>query len=87
VSTASRPKTKVTFYLDPEIVRMMRVRAARMGVRDSAVVEDALREHFSGALERLAREFEGLSEDEAEQLAYQELEAARASRQRGARRP
>lgn len=48
-------KEKVTVYLTPEVARAMRVSAARRGMKDSEVVEEALREHVGlAALERLA---------------------------------
>ena len=43
-------KRKVTVYLDPEVARAAKVRAARLDKRDSEVIEDALRA-TSGSLD------------------------------------
>lgn len=68
---------KATFYVDPLILRMARVHAARTGRRDSQVVEEALRAHLGlEALDRIATA-SALSEEEALELAYAELHAAR----------
>jgi len=55
-------------------------RATRSGRQEAEVVEDALRRYlgFDGLLEEIwAANAEGLSEDEAMELAYFELRAAR----------
>lgn len=73
-------KRKVTLYLDPDVLRAARVRAARTDQRDSEVVEDALRAYLGfTAVERVwARST--LSEDEAMRLAVAETHAARTER-------
>jgi len=73
-------KRKVTLYLDEDVLRAARVRAARTDKRDSEVVEDALRSYLGfEAVERVwARST--LSEDEAMRLAVAETQAARAVR-------
>jgi hypothetical protein len=38
--------SKATFYLDADVLRATRVRAARTGKRDSDVVEEALRQYL-----------------------------------------
>ncbi|MEJ7702331.1 MAG: hypothetical protein WKF47_00960 [Geodermatophilaceae bacterium] len=73
-------KHKVTLYLDPEVLRAARVRAARVGKRDSEVVEEALRAHLGVAALDQAQSLSTLSEDEALELAYAELAAARRTR-------
>ena len=73
-------KRKVTLYLDEDVLRAARVRAARTDKRDSEVVEDALRSYLGfEAVERVwARST--LSEDEAMALAVAETHAVRAER-------
>ena len=59
------------------MLRVARVRAARMGKRDSDVVEEALREHLGLAgLDRI-RARSDLNEDAAMRLAYEALHAMR----------
>lgn len=73
-------RSKATVYLDPDVLRATRVRAARTGKRDSDVVEEALREYLGiGLLERIWERAD-LSEDEAMKLANDELHAMRAER-------
>jgi hypothetical protein len=77
-------RAKATIYLDPEVLRATRIRAARTGRRDSDVVEEALREHLGlAAIDRI-RSSSDLDEEEATRLAYEELHAMR--REREARR-
>ena len=46
-------RQKVTLYLDPVVLRRLRVAAARRGIRDSQLVEDAVKEYIGqAALER-----------------------------------
>jgi plasmid stability protein len=73
-------RTKATVYLDPDVLRAMRIRAARTGRRDSDVVEDALREYLGLALIDRVRSRSELSPDEAERLAYEALHAVRRER-------
>ncbi len=75
-------RTKATVYLDPEVLRATRVKAARTGKRDSDVVEEALREHLGFAVLDRVRARSTLSPEEAERLAYEELHALREKRQR-----
>ena len=65
--------------IDEEVLRAVKVRAARLGRGDSEVIEDALRRDLGlDLLERLwART--GLSQEEARQLA---VEAQHATRRR-----
>ena len=74
-------KRKTTIYVDEDLLRAARVFAARAGVRDSEVVERALRA-FLGieVLEQIWARSE-LGEEEAMRLAY---EALRESRTRSA---
>jgi hypothetical protein len=75
-------KRKVTVYLEPEIARAAKVRAARLDKRDSEVIEDALRAHLGIAALDEAQRVSALSEDEALELANAELHAARRERRR-----
>jgi len=71
-------KERLTVYLTPEVARALRVAAARRGVKDSDVVEEALREHIGfAALERSAARNLDLAEDEALELAVREQHAGR----------
>jgi hypothetical protein len=76
-------RSKVTVYLDPDVLRATRVQAARTGKRDSDVVEEALREYLGLAVVDRIRAKSDLDEDAAMQLAYEELHAMRSER-RGA---
>ena len=55
--TADMAKEKLTVYLDPEVAQAMGVSAARRKMKDSELVEEALREWLGiSALERLESE-------------------------------
>ena len=72
-------KRKTTVYLDEELLRQMKIAAARSGKRDYEVMEAALRRYLG--LEVVDRVREGaapLAADEALELAYEELRAMRA---------
>lgn len=73
-------RTKATVYLDPEVLRAARIRAARTGKRDSDVVEDALREYLGLAVIDRIRSRSDLDPDEALRLAYDELRKVRRER-------
>jgi hypothetical protein len=77
-------RAKATVYVDPEVLRAARVHAARTGKRDSDVVEEALREYLGLALLERIWEKADLSEEEAMELAYDELHAMRAERRKRA---
>jgi len=65
-------RQKVTLYLDPVVLRRLRVAAARKGMKDSELVEEAVKEYIGqAALERIWAETAkwGLSDDEALELA------------------
>ncbi|HEY7604513.1 MAG TPA: ribbon-helix-helix protein, CopG family [Gaiellaceae bacterium] len=73
------PKTRTTLTIDEEVLRAVRVRAARSGKGDSEVIEEALRRDLGLDLfERLWAK-SSMPEDEALKLA---LEAQRAARRR-----
>jgi len=71
---------KTTFYVDEDVMRAIRVSAARQGRPVSQVVEEGLRRStLLGVFERVAARFD-LDPDEAERIAYEELRAARGER-------
>ena len=71
------PKSRTTVTLDDEVLRAVRVRAARSGRRDSDVIEEALRRDLGlDVLERIWATAD-LDEDDAMALA---LEAQHESR-------
>lgn len=77
-------KEKLTVYLDPEVARALRVSAARRGMKDSEVVEEALRKRLGiAALDRLTAAAT-LDWEEALELAVREQHAARRERKRRA---
>lgn len=76
----SSTKRKVTVYLDPEVARAAKVRAARLDKRDSEVIEDALRAHLGIAALDDAQRLSTLTEEEALQLANAELHTVRRER-------
>jgi len=72
-------KVRTTLTVDDEVLRAVKIKAARTGRGDSEIIEDALRRDLGlGVLEQLWANAE-LSEDEAMDLA---LEAQRAARPR-----
>ena len=75
-------RSKATIYLDPDVLRAMRIRAARTGKLDSDVVEEALREYLGLAAVDRVRARSDLTGDEAMALAYDELRAERKARSR-----
>jgi plasmid stability protein len=68
-------KVKTTLSLDEALIRRVRVRAARMGRRDSEVLEAALREGLD-VIERI-RSKASLTEDEASALAHRVVHETR----------
>ena len=76
-------KEKLTIYLSADIARSMRVSAARRGIKDSDLVEEALRDKLlSGVLERSWARNDDLSEDEAMELALEAQRVVREERRR-----
>jgi hypothetical protein len=78
-------RAKATIYLDPDVLRATRVRAARTGKRDSDVVEEALREYLGLAVIDEIRAKADLDKEEAMKLAYDELHAMRRERREAAK--
>ena len=73
-------KKKVTLYVDEDVMRAARVRAARTDKRDSEVVEEALRAYLGFDVLASVWARSNLSEDEAMRLALEETHAARADK-------
>jgi hypothetical protein len=73
-------KKKVTLYVDGDVMRAARVRAARTDKRDSEVVEDALRAYLGFDVLAGVWARSDLSEDEAMRLAVEETHTARAEK-------
>lgn len=64
-------KARTTLTVDEEVMRAVKVRAARTGQRDSEVIEDALRKQLGLDLLDRLWEKNDLSEDEAMTLAVE----------------
>ena len=77
---AGATKRKVTLYVDEEVLRAARGRAARTDKRDSEVVEDALRAYLGFDVVERVWARSDLSEDEAMGLAVAETHAVRDQR-------
>lgn len=75
-------RRKTTVYLDEELLRAMKVAAAREDKPDYLVVEDALREHLGRDLFARVGRRSGLTADEAARLAVDEVRADRSKRRR-----
>jgi len=73
-------KRKVTYYVDEEVLRATRVLAAREGIRDSDVVQAALRKYLGFQVVDEMRKRSNLTEDEAMALAIEETHAYRAEK-------
>lgn len=79
-------KTRTTVTLDEEVVKAVKLRAARQGLRESEVIERALRDALlTSPLEAMwaAQEaMEPLSEEEAMELALEAQREVRAERRK-----
>lgn len=65
------PKTRTTLTVDEEVLRAVKIRAARTGKADSEVIEEALRRHLGLDLLDRLWERNDLSESEAMELAVE----------------
>lgn len=66
------PKVRTTLTIDEDVLRAVKVRAARTGKGDSQVIEEALRRELGlEALERVWAQNSDLSEDDAMALAVE----------------
>jgi hypothetical protein len=73
------PKVRTTLTIDPDVLRAVRVRAARTGKGDSEIIEEALRRELGlDLVERMWAKAD-MPEEEAAQLA---VEAQHATRRR-----
>ncbi|GIU93190.1 MAG: hypothetical protein KatS3mg011_2096 [Acidimicrobiia bacterium] len=76
-------KRKTTVYVDEDVLRAAKVYAARKDVRESEVIETALRQYLGlDVLQPVWERNQDLSPEEADRIAYRELDAARAERRR-----
>ena len=75
-------KTRTTVTVDEDVLRAVRIKAARTGKRDSEVIEESLRRDLGlDELERIwARVKPVPGEDDGLELAYSELDAMRGER-------
>jgi len=75
-------KTRTTLTVDEDVLRAVRIKAARTGKRDSEVIEESLRRDLKlDVLERIwANLEEPLSEEEGMKLAVEEVRAVRRER-------
>lgn len=72
------PKARTTLTVDEEVLRAVRIKAARTGKRDSEVIEESLRRDLGlNKLEEIWARVKPLPEKEALELAYEELHAMR----------
>jgi hypothetical protein len=62
------PKVRTTLTIDEDVLRAVRVRAARTGKRDSEVIEEAVRQQLG--LDLLRRVWDGAELNEAEAAAH-----------------
>lgn len=73
-------RRKTTMYIDEDLLRSTKVAAARAGKNEYEVVEEALRRYLGlDVLERIWARSD-LSEEEALEVAHEELHRARAER-------
>ena len=79
VYNADMAKEKLTVYLSPDIARSMRVSAARRGIKDSDLIEEALKEWLGIAAS--ARSWARNTDLTAEQAMELALEAQREVRE------
>jgi hypothetical protein len=74
------PKARTTLTVDPEVLRAVKVRAARTGKGESEVIEEALRRDLGLDLLERIWERNRLPEEEATELAVEAQHAARRRR-------
>ena len=71
------PKVRTTLTIDVDVLRWVKVRAARTGKGDSQVIEEALRRDLGLDLLEQLWERNQLDEDEAVELAVEAQHATR----------
>ena len=74
------PKVRTTLTIDEDVLRAVRVRAARSGKRDSEVIEDAVRAQLGLDLLRRLWQEADLSEADAAALAVEAQHETRTRR-------
>lgn len=75
------PKTRTTVTLNEDVIRAVKIKAARSGRRDSEVIEDSLRRDLGlDALDELWARVKPVPEAEALALATAELHRMRGER-------
>lgn len=79
-SEMTTSKRKVTVYLDEDVLRAARVRAARSDKRDSEIVEEALRAYLGFDVIERVWSRSNLGEEEAMAIAVEATHAVRARR-------
>jgi siroheme synthase (precorrin-2 oxidase/ferrochelatase) len=78
---AAMAKDRLTVYLDPEVAQALRVAAARRKMKDSELVEEALRDKLLFTLfDRVSARAGDLTDDEAMELALQAQHEVREER-------
>jgi metal-responsive CopG/Arc/MetJ family transcriptional regulator len=70
-------KTRTTLTIDEEVLRAVKVRAARTGKRESEVIEEAIRRDLGLDLMQRLWARNDMSEEEAMSLALEAQQAAR----------
>lgn len=70
-------KTKLTSYVDPVVHRSMKIAAAREGIKESELVERALRAELGLAATDASRELSRMSPEEALAIAAGEVRSYR----------
>jgi Ribbon-helix-helix protein, copG family len=75
-------KVRTTVTLDEEVLRWVKVRAARQGKGDSQVIEESLRRDLGLDLLRRLWDTNNMSEDEAMRLALEAQHQTRPRRRR-----
>lgn len=75
------PKIRTTLTVDEEVLRAVRIKAARMGKGDSAIIEEALRRDLGLDLLGQLWQRNDLSDVQAKALALEAQHATRTGRQ------
>jgi hypothetical protein len=76
------PKVRTTVTLDEEVLKWVKVRAARLGKGDSEVIEESLRRDLGFELLDRLWSKDQMSEDRAIQLAVEAQHSTRPRRRR-----
>ncbi len=80
-------KTRTTVTLDEDVHKAVKIRAARQGLRESEVIERALRDSLlMSPLEKMWANVEPMPEDKAMELALEAQREVRAGRRKRSKR-